>query len=170
MVDRVIIGNTVQKCWCVGYYRIDKNNTRTIPIPRSRNETDVSGLYPWSSEIAKAGDQMLKPVINILQWRSFIACVHISNSDFYSHVKFLQIYPSVTTSVTSSKTFDIGYMPETSVIFLLRGSGFLMKGIWGICPKRQSYFYSVVLEFYLSCVERFHFAEDFRRVSFRGRL
>ena len=30
---------TMQKCWCVGYYRIDKNNTRKIPVPRSGNMT-----------------------------------------------------------------------------------------------------------------------------------
>ena len=44
---------TVRKCWCVGYYRIDKNNTRTIPAPRSRNRTDVSGFYPSSQNMKK---------------------------------------------------------------------------------------------------------------------
>ena len=39
---------TLQKCWCVGYYRIDKNNTRKIPVPRSINMYDVSVLYPLS--------------------------------------------------------------------------------------------------------------------------
>ena len=28
-----------------GIYRMDKNNTRTIPLPTSRNVTDVSVLY-----------------------------------------------------------------------------------------------------------------------------
>ena len=28
------------------YYRIDKNNTSKIPVPRRRNVNDVSGLYP----------------------------------------------------------------------------------------------------------------------------
>ena len=55
-----------------------------------------------------------------------------------------------------SKSFDEGYRPETSVIFLLCGTEILclllcyrrllMKGIG---PKRQSYFYSVILK---SCV------------------
>ena len=39
-----------QKCWCVGYYRVNKNNTRTIPVPQSRNMTDVSGIYPSSKK------------------------------------------------------------------------------------------------------------------------
>ena len=40
----LVIGSYA-KCRCVGYYRIDKNKTRTIPVPRSRNINDVSGLY-----------------------------------------------------------------------------------------------------------------------------
>ena len=28
---------TLQKFWCVGYYQIDKNNTRKIPVTSSRN-------------------------------------------------------------------------------------------------------------------------------------
>ena len=46
-----IIRRTVGKCWCVWYYPMDKNNTRTIPVPRRRNMNDVSGLYPLQQSL-----------------------------------------------------------------------------------------------------------------------
>ena len=45
------IMRTLQKRWCVGYYWIDKNNTRKIQVPRSGNINDVSGLYPLQQSL-----------------------------------------------------------------------------------------------------------------------
>ena len=40
------LAGTVQKCWCVRYIGIDiEYNTRTIPVPTSRNINELSGLY-----------------------------------------------------------------------------------------------------------------------------
>ena len=41
--------STVQKRWCVGYYRINIEEHKTVPVPRSRDMYDVSDLYPLSN-------------------------------------------------------------------------------------------------------------------------
>ena len=111
--------------WCVRYYRIDKNNTRTIPVPRSRSLYDVSGLDPLSNVIYQMfiNWHMKKGIGNVK---------HIS-TPWYWNCSCVIRYPSDSTLRTSIFTYlpissDCcrGYRPETSFILLLLGTGIVL--------------------------------------------
>ena len=46
-----VTSNSTQKWWYVRYYRIDIEEHKKIPVPRSRNIDDVSGIFPLQQSL-----------------------------------------------------------------------------------------------------------------------
>ena len=97
-IYKASINWTVQKCWCVGYYWIDKNNTRTFPVPRSRNIIYVSGLYPLHQSLV-IGSYVIMMVYEVLsdryrrtqeefQYQGVEICLTFRASTLYQMLEF----------------------------------------------------------------------------------
>ena len=74
-------------------YRIDKNNTRTIPVPRSINMYDVSGFYLLQQSLE------IRSYVKMLVHKVLSARYRIAQEQFQHH--WVEIFMMMVGSVLS---------------------------------------------------------------------